>query len=153
MGSTRRTRFLAGNVALNEHWTGQIDISDADVDADEHPWKGFWYSMKLDVQLGGRHTLRVGSEFHHFVLDDSWPAVPGTEPYMGPTHLSASTMAGAQNSPGSARLPVSGIQSGLRCSVSAMTRSGWIPANHRIFRYVCRRCEYVQCAQSCAYQS
>ena len=42
------------------------------------------YSMKLDVQLGGRHTLRVGSEFHHFVLDDSWPAVPGTEPYMGP---------------------------------------------------------------------
>jgi len=46
--------------------------------------RDYGYSMKLDTPLGGRHTLRVGSEFHRFVLDDSWPAVPGQEPYMGP---------------------------------------------------------------------
>ncbi len=42
------------------------------------------YSVKLGVPFGERHTLRLGSEFHRFVLDDDWPAVPGTAPYMGP---------------------------------------------------------------------
>jgi iron complex outermembrane receptor protein len=42
------------------------------------------YSVKLDLQLNGRHTLRLGNELHRFVLDDRWPAVPATAPMMGP---------------------------------------------------------------------
>jgi iron complex outermembrane receptor protein len=42
------------------------------------------YSVKLDLQLSDRHTLRLGNELHRFVLDDTWPAVPGTAPMMGP---------------------------------------------------------------------
>ncbi|MGA2277971.1 MAG: TonB-dependent receptor [Terracidiphilus sp.] len=42
------------------------------------------YSVKLDRQLAERHTLRLGNELHRFVLDDRWPAVPGTAPMMGP---------------------------------------------------------------------
>ena len=42
------------------------------------------YTVKFDVLLADRHTLRVGNELHRFVLDDRWPAVAGTAPYMGP---------------------------------------------------------------------
>jgi len=42
------------------------------------------YSVKLDLPLSARQTLRVGNELHRFVLDDRWPAVAGTAPYMGP---------------------------------------------------------------------
>jgi len=42
------------------------------------------YTVKFEAQLGDRHTLRVGNEVHRFVLDDRWPAVPGTAPMMGP---------------------------------------------------------------------
>jgi iron complex outermembrane receptor protein len=42
------------------------------------------YSVKLDVPLNDRHTFRLGNELHRFVLDDRWPAVPGTAPMMGP---------------------------------------------------------------------
>jgi iron complex outermembrane receptor protein len=42
------------------------------------------YSVKLEVPLSDRHTLQVGNEFHRFVLDDTWPAVPGQAPMMGP---------------------------------------------------------------------
>ena len=42
------------------------------------------YSVKLDLSLTDRHTLRLGNELHRFVLDDTWPAVPGTAPMMGP---------------------------------------------------------------------
>jgi iron complex outermembrane receptor protein len=42
------------------------------------------YSVKLDLPLTERHTLRVGNELHRFVLDDRWPAVAGTAPMMGP---------------------------------------------------------------------
>jgi iron complex outermembrane receptor protein len=42
------------------------------------------YTVKYEVQFGDRHTLRVGNELHRFVLDDRWPAVAGTAPYMGP---------------------------------------------------------------------
>jgi len=41
-------------------------------------------TAKLEVPVNNRHTLRLGSEVHHFLLDDHWPAVPGTEPYMAP---------------------------------------------------------------------
>ena len=42
------------------------------------------YTAKLAIPLSERHTLQVGNEFHRFVLDDSWPAVPGAAPWMGP---------------------------------------------------------------------
>jgi iron complex outermembrane receptor protein len=42
------------------------------------------YSWKFESPLSVRHTLRVGNELHRFVLDDRWPAVPGTAPMMGP---------------------------------------------------------------------
>jgi iron complex outermembrane receptor protein len=42
------------------------------------------YTVKFEVQLAGRHTLRAGNELHRLVLDDRWPAVPGTAPMMGP---------------------------------------------------------------------
>ena len=42
------------------------------------------YTAKLAIPLSERHTLQVGNEFHRFVLDDSWPAVPGADPWMGP---------------------------------------------------------------------
>lgn len=42
------------------------------------------YSVKLEIPLTDRHTLRLGNELHRFVLDDTWPAVAGTAPMMGP---------------------------------------------------------------------
>ena len=42
------------------------------------------YSVKLAIPLSERHTLGLGNEFHRFVLDDTWPAVPGQDPWMGP---------------------------------------------------------------------
>jgi len=46
--------------------------------------RDFGYSVKLDLPLTERHTLQLGNELHRFVLDDRWPAVPGTAPMMGP---------------------------------------------------------------------
>jgi iron complex outermembrane receptor protein len=42
------------------------------------------YSLKSELPVSEQHTVRLGNEFHHFGLDDSWPAVPGAEPSMGP---------------------------------------------------------------------
>jgi len=42
------------------------------------------YTVKLAIPLSERHTLQVGNEFHRFILDDNWPAVPGAAPMMGP---------------------------------------------------------------------
>jgi iron complex outermembrane receptor protein len=42
------------------------------------------YAVRLDAALGARHTFSAGNEFHRFVLDDRWPAVPGAAPMMGP---------------------------------------------------------------------
>ena len=42
------------------------------------------YTVKLDLPLTTRHTLQVGNELHRLVLDDTWPAVPGKGPMMGP---------------------------------------------------------------------
>jgi iron complex outermembrane receptor protein len=42
------------------------------------------YSVKLAIPLSEQHTLQVGNEFHRFLLDDAWPAVPGQDPWMGP---------------------------------------------------------------------
>jgi iron complex outermembrane recepter protein len=46
--------------------------------------KDLGYSVKLDLPLFTRHGLKIGDELHRFVLDDRWPAVPGTAPAMGP---------------------------------------------------------------------
>lgn len=36
------------------------------------------YTWKLDLPIAARHNLAAGNEIHRFVLDDRWPAVPGT---------------------------------------------------------------------------
>jgi len=54
------------------------------VDAHGHARQGSRLYAKLAIPLSERHTLQVGNEFHRFVLDDSWPAVPGAAPWMGP---------------------------------------------------------------------
>ncbi|TDR81946.1 TonB-dependent receptor [Paludibacterium purpuratum] len=36
------------------------------------------YALSLTTELSGRHTLRIGNEFHRFTLDDWWPPVSGT---------------------------------------------------------------------------
>src|SRR3546814_2691407 len=35
------------------------------------------YTLKGDIMLSNRDTLRLGSEFHHQCLNDDWPAVAG----------------------------------------------------------------------------
>ncbi|TWB15076.1 iron complex outermembrane receptor protein [Nitrospirillum amazonense] len=35
------------------------------------------YTVKADIPLSAADTLRVGSEFHHYALDDWWPPVGG----------------------------------------------------------------------------
>ena len=42
------------------------------------------YAVRYERVLSPRQSLRVGNEFHRFVLDDRWPPVAGTAPYMGP---------------------------------------------------------------------
>jgi len=42
------------------------------------------YSLRLELPLGSRYTLRAGNEFDRFRLDDIWPPVAGGAPYMGP---------------------------------------------------------------------
>ncbi len=41
------------------------------------------YTLKVDLPLNARDTLRMGSEFHHQWLDDYWPPVAGSM-MMGP---------------------------------------------------------------------
>ncbi len=42
------------------------------------------YTVKLAVPISRRQLLRVGSGFHRFDLNDTWPAVAGMAPTMGP---------------------------------------------------------------------
>ncbi|HTY20863.1 MAG TPA: TonB-dependent receptor [Geobacteraceae bacterium] len=42
------------------------------------------YSLKTEIPFFEQHTFRLGNEYHHFGLDDSWPPVAGTEPWMAP---------------------------------------------------------------------
>ena len=42
------------------------------------------YLVRYEVPLSARHTLRIGNELHRFRLDDIWPAVAGTAPWMAP---------------------------------------------------------------------
>jgi len=42
------------------------------------------YSLKAEMSLTKQHVLRVGNEFHRFELNDWWPPVDGTAPWMAP---------------------------------------------------------------------
>ena len=46
--------------------------------------RDYGYTWKLDLPIAARHNLAAGNEVHRFVLDDRWPAVPGTAPGMAP---------------------------------------------------------------------
>lgn len=57
---------------------------DADGGMPMDTWvKASGYAAKADIALDARQTLRLGSEYHHQALDDSWPAVSGSM-MMGP---------------------------------------------------------------------
>ena len=43
------------------------------------------YSANYEVPFSTQNTLRIGNEFHHFVLNDTWPPVAGGAPMMGPS--------------------------------------------------------------------
>ncbi|MDR2858738.1 MAG: TonB-dependent receptor [Novosphingobium sp.] len=92
---------------LNGHWKGAFDWGDLDLRAfyrDTDHRMNFLadkggsadggmpmntevhsagYTLKADVLLSNRDTLRLGSEFHHQWLNDYWPAVAGSM-MMGP---------------------------------------------------------------------
>ena len=40
--------------------------------------QNFGYSAKADLPQSSRDMLRIGSEFHGVLLNDTWPSVPGT---------------------------------------------------------------------------
>jgi len=42
------------------------------------------YSLRAEIPLSATDALRIGHEFHRFRLDDWWPPVPGSEPWMAP---------------------------------------------------------------------
>ena len=46
--------------------------------------KDLGYSLKAEIPLAQQNTLRLGNEFHRFTLNDWWPPVPGTDPWMAP---------------------------------------------------------------------
>ena len=92
---------------LNGHWKGAFDWGDLDLRAfyrDTDHRMNFLadkggsanggmpmntethsagYTLKGDIVLSSRDTLRLGSEFHHQWLNDYWPAVAG-DMMMGP---------------------------------------------------------------------
>ena len=57
--------------------------------------KDFGYSIKAEIPTSRRDVLRIGNEFHGQHLDDWWPPVPGTAPWMGQTPSGTSTVPSA----------------------------------------------------------
>jgi iron complex outermembrane recepter protein len=43
--------------------------------------RDYGYMWKADIPIAARHNIAVGNEVHRFVLDDTWPPVPGTGMY------------------------------------------------------------------------
>jgi len=86
--------FEGGGIDSHVYWQGAWHSMNIGHDKSTFPmpmWmpmnthgRDFGYTANLDVSLSARHTLQAGNEFHRFVLDDRWPAVPGTAPMMGP---------------------------------------------------------------------
>jgi iron complex outermembrane receptor protein len=86
--------FEGGVLDMHAFWQGTWHTMNIGRDKSNFPmpmWmpmnthgRDLGYSVKLDLPLTDRHTFRLGNELHRFVLDDRWPAVAGTAPYMGP---------------------------------------------------------------------
>ncbi|HTH18376.1 MAG TPA: TonB-dependent receptor, partial [Magnetospirillum sp.] len=77
-------RFTWGTLETRAYWQGvrhEMNFLDKikgnnmpmNTEADD-----IGYSVKADIPLNPRDTLRVGNELHRFTLDDWWPPVPGT---------------------------------------------------------------------------
>jgi iron complex outermembrane receptor protein len=89
-----RRRFERGSLDTRVYWQGAWHSMNIGRDKSTFPMpmdmpmnthgRDLGYSVKLDLPLSARHTLQLGNELHRFVLDDKWPAVPGTAPRMGP---------------------------------------------------------------------
>jgi len=86
--------FEAGGLDARVFWQGTWHTMNIGRDKSTFPmpmWmpmkthgRDLGYTVKYELQLADKHTLRVGNEWHRFVLDDRWPAVAGTAPMMGP---------------------------------------------------------------------
>jgi iron complex outermembrane receptor protein len=89
-----RRRFERGVLDTHVYWQGAWHSMNIGRDKSTFPMpmtmpmnthgRDLGYSVKLELPLSDRHTLQMGNELHRFVLDDRWPAVPGTAPMMGP---------------------------------------------------------------------
>jgi iron complex outermembrane receptor protein len=89
-----RRAFESGSIDAHVYWQGTWHSMNIGRDKSTFPmpmWmpmnthgRDMGYSVKLELPLGSRHTLRAGNELHHFRLDDIWPPVAGTVPMMGP---------------------------------------------------------------------
>ena len=89
-----RRSFERGSLDARVYWQGVWHSMNIGHDKSTFPmsmWmpmnthgRDLGYSVKLDLPLTDRQTLRLGNELHRFDLDDRWPAVPGTAPMMGP---------------------------------------------------------------------
>ncbi|MGP8270113.1 MAG: TonB-dependent receptor [Terracidiphilus sp.] len=89
-----RRNFDRGVLDAHIYWQGSWHSMNIGKDKSTFPMpmvmpmnthgKDIGYTVKYEVPLSARHSLRAGNELHRFVLDDIWPAVAGTAPYMGP---------------------------------------------------------------------
>jgi len=89
----RRT-FARGTLDARANWRGTWHAMNVGRDKLTFPmpmWmpmnthgREMGYSVRFELPLGSRHTLRAGNEFDRFRLDDIWPPVAGMAPYMGP---------------------------------------------------------------------
>jgi len=107
------------------------------------------YTVKLDLPLSTRHTLQVGNELHRLVLDDTWPAVPGKGPMMGPNtfvNINDGRRIRLGTSP---RYRASGVPNGPPSSACATIRSGRTSAPCRGIRACMRLMPTIQRIASC----
>ena len=83
-----------GDLDARVYWQGTWHSMDIGKDKAAFPmpmWmpmnthgRDYGYAWKMDLPIAARHNLAAGNEVHRFVLDDRWPAVPGTAPGMAP---------------------------------------------------------------------
>ncbi|MFN8009366.1 MAG: TonB-dependent receptor [Terriglobia bacterium] len=94
MNMLYQRRFKWGSLDARAFWQGTWHSMNIGKDKSTFPmpmWmpmnshgRDFGYTVSTVIPLVERQNLRVGTEFHRFVLDDDWPPVAGTEPFMGP---------------------------------------------------------------------
>lgn len=85
--------FAWGKLAARAYWQDTrhgMDLGDDKPALGAMMWmpmkthgKDIGYSLKAELPLNARDTLRVGNDFHRFTLDDWWPPVDAG-PWMGP---------------------------------------------------------------------